>query len=197
MNLNDISSSLRSTYDDWASHLLANNRVARLRNTIAWADYDYRILEHPVLASTVREMHENGQYSFQSVTDGALFQLAYRFDQHGQLTSANLAYYQAQSDVTRRAVQLSTLEEMGLDPTLPDDIELYEIYSADELAVVGGDDDAPVGWLRIDYAPEARRGILHYDCHMHISAFPHARLIMGGLPSPKQFIELLASLFSP
>ena len=57
--------------------------------------------------------------------------------------------------------------------------------------------DEPVSWLRIDYAPEAARGVLHHDCHMHLSSFPDSRFVVAGLLTPKQFIELIMAFCYP
>src|ERR1043165_3961890 len=54
-----------------------------------------------------------------------------------------------------------------------------------------------VRWLRFDYAPKDARGVLHHDCHLHISYFPDSRLIVKGLPNPKQFIEFILALCYP
>jgi hypothetical protein len=54
-----------------------------------------------------------------------------------------------------------------------------------------------VRWLRFDYAPKAAMGVLHHDCHLHISYFPDSRLTVKGLPNPKQFIEFILALCYP
>ena len=62
---------------------------------------------------------------------------------------------------------------------------------------VGQLEEEPVGWLRIDYDPANARGILHSRCHLHISLFPAARFLVHGVPSPRQFIEFIASACYP
>jgi hypothetical protein len=54
-----------------------------------------------------------------------------------------------------------------------------------------------VRWLRFDYAPKHARGVLHHDCHLHLSYFPDSRIAVKGLPNPKQFVELILALCYP
>lgn len=59
--------------------------------------------------------------------------------------------------------------------------------------------DVEVGWLRIDYSNSASDdgGVTHPKCHMHLSHFPDARLIVDRIPNPKQFIEFVISICYP
>lgn len=52
-----------------------------------------------------------------------------------------------------------------------------------------------VGWLRLDYDPINAKGVSHPACHMHWSQFPTCRFIVNGVPSPRQFIELVICSF--
>lgn len=64
--------------------------------------------------------------------------------------------------------------------------------------ISGGERDYPaLGWLRIDYDPENERGSPHSACHMHIGLLPSSRLLVSGVPTPKQFIEFVVALCYP
>jgi len=65
------------------------------------------------------------------------------------------------------------------------------------LAFYSAQGDSPVGWLRIDYEPALAKGILHHDCHMHLSAFPQARCVVAGVPNPQQFVEFVMAVCYP
>lgn len=53
-------------------------------------------------------------------------------------------------------------------------------------------------WLRFDYSPSAtRKGVLHHDCHLHMSFFSDTRLPVRGFPNPKQFVEMVFALCYP
>jgi hypothetical protein len=65
------------------------------------------------------------------------------------------------------------------------------------LAFYHARDDGPVNWLRIDYEPTFAKGVLHHDCHMHLSAFPLARCVVAGVPNPRQFVEFVMAVCYP
>lgn len=79
--------------------------------------------------------------------------------------------------------------------TLQDEALYQELYL--EWLRINPHADAPVSWLRIDFAPDDARGVLHHECHMHISGFSHARLAVLGVPTPRQFIEFIMALCYP
>lgn len=197
MKINDIMHSLRSVLADWPQ-CLANPRYARVGNkAVAWSDYAYRISDYPIMASDVTQLTEQRQYTFQMIQDGSLIQIYYQFNQQETaVEAANLTFYSSQSIAQTKPAYKIAIEELQLDLEDPDDLALYEAFG-DEIDVPGEQADGPVGWLRIDYAPHQARGVLHYDCHMHISAFPESRFVVAGLPTPKQFIELIIALFYP
>lgn len=58
-------------------------------------------------------------------------------------------------------------------------------------------DDSEVTWFRVDYTSSGSQQVLHTDCHLHLSAFPRARIPMAGLPSPKQFVEFVMATCYP
>ena len=135
-------------------------------------------------------MVENGQYTFQIVDDGSLMQLYYRFDQKtSQINGASLAFYRAYSD--QEPDEEFLLAEYGITPL--GDTEINDTQES----IHSSSPDPPVGWMRIDYDPNAKeRGIIHHDCHMHLSNFADTRFIVSGVPSPRQFIEfIIASLY--
>lgn len=54
-----------------------------------------------------------------------------------------------------------------------------------------------IRWCRLDYDPSSSRGVIHSDSHIHLSYFPDSRLMVKGLPTPKQFIEFIMALCYP
>jgi len=56
---------------------------------------------------------------------------------------------------------------------------------------------APVPWLRIDYDRGRANNVLHGECHLHVSGLPTARLLVCGVPNPKQFVEFILAVFYP
>jgi hypothetical protein len=93
--------------------------------------------------------------------------------------------------------------QVGIDGSL---IQMYYVFDnkRDELIsasltfyLASDDPDSQVGWFRMDFDPSSYRGVLHPKCHMHISLFPNTRFIVDGVPSPKQFVELIAAICYP
>ena len=210
MKINEVHHLLKSAYMDW-SHFLANPNYIRSSTTtgpcITWSNRTPGIIKHPVLASHVSKLFNEGQYTFQIAEDGSLIQIYYQYNRKGDiLTSARLAFYSARSN-EQRTIDISniseiTLEEVSDAAILSEDIDIdnklndsYEDTTSDiDLTSLY---DAPVSWLRIEYEPTAARGILHYDCHMHLSSFPYSRFIVAGIPSPAQFVEFIAAFCYP
>jgi hypothetical protein len=205
MKINEVHQLLKSAYVDW-SQFLANPNYIRSSTVagpcITWANRTSGIIKHPVLASHVSKLFREGQFTFQIAEDGSLIQIYYQYNRKGDtLTSARLAFYSTRSDEGKRIAssiqpERSMEKVSGLPitsdtidtknkPDIPSDIDLTSSH------------DAPVSWLRIEYEPTAARGILHYDCHMHLSSFPHSRFIVAGIPSPAQFIEFIAAFCYP
>jgi hypothetical protein len=134
----------------------------------------------------------------------------YQYDTRGnELKSASLAFYSSVSydqlfDKDENIMRLPVTYQQdlgtdGIDIDSPDADILSGEYGEETLDVpkLGTLRDGPVSWLRIDYDPEHAKGVLHHDCHMHISAFPSARLVVAGVPTPKQFIEFIMALCYP
>ncbi len=79
-------------------------------------------------------------------------------------------------------------------------LQLYYVFNQGDKLIaanlayysLGQDSNTPVGWLRIDFDPSSYRGVLHPQCHMHLSLFPNMRFAVDGVPSPKQFIDFIA-----
>lgn len=207
MRINDVESQLVSAYIDWSS-FIGNPRGIRKGSIITWTDYIPRMLNHPVMASNVTTLADEGQYIFQINEDGSIIQLYYAYDKYGdELQSARLAYYSAMADnivmknlikAYKYAVRLAELTET--DAVLPDHDENLLIESAEvieEETELRSLIDGPVSWLRIDYDPVHARGVLHHDCHMHLSTFPYSRLVVAGVPTLKQFIEFIMAFCYP
>jgi hypothetical protein len=58
-------------------------------------------------------------------------------------------------------------------------------------------DSGYVPWLRIDYDEQAAAGVLHHGCHLHVHGFKNARIIVNGVPGPRQFVEFIIAAFYP
>ncbi len=191
MRISDVYQSIIASYDDWNGFLI-NPSYARNDYEVSWGNRIAGIRKTIVRESDVLNMAENHQYTFQISDDGSLIQLYYRFDQRTkQIDGANLAFYRAYSEQESIAEEF-LLAEYGVTPL--GDAEMTDT----EEGVHSSFRDPPVGWMRIDYDPNAKeRGIIHHDCHMHLSNFADARFIMSGVPSPRQFIELVVASVYP
>jgi hypothetical protein len=219
VNRNDVMSSFRSASQEW-SRVLKNANFAvvdNMRHIIAWPQYpnDTRMADN-VPAAAVSEAALHGHYSFQFTEDDALLRLVYEFDPRGRrLLSAHLGYYSIPRSVTAdeiddaeyaafsdeyEATDESTSEEK-LDaatpvPAIPEEFEgslAVDLEDAEEASAAGPE----VSWLRIDYDPHQERGPLHAPCHMHFSGFVDARLMVHGVPTPRQFIDLVVAVAYP
>lgn len=189
MNISDVFQSAIASYDDWDGFLI-NPRYFRNNNELSWQNRIPGTLNSVVRRSDVLKMAAAGQYTFQISEDASLIQLYYRFDQHSRmLAGARLAFYNAYQESIDEEAQLA---EYGVVPT--------DTHEVDDLGdtVSRSISDPPVGWMRIDYDPNpTERGIIHHDCHLHISAMPDARFVVSGVPSPRQFVEFVISSAFP
>jgi hypothetical protein len=166
--LTDAVGQLTATFNDW-SGLLVNAEYIRREQTISWQNAGRPMLPENVTFADVALMAEARQYSFQLLTDGSLFQLFYRYDSDAQsLTDAVLAYYEGRSSED-------------------DDEEALRQGTSSDLA----------RWLRIDFNSTDVRCSLHNDAHMHVSGFPGTRIPLDGVPTPKQFVELVMAWCYP
>ena len=198
MKINEASDLLNSVYIDW-SRILVNPRGIRKNSQITWDGRVPKVLKLPVMISDIVDLADNGQYTFQIVEDGSIIQLYYQYDSKGnELESASLAFYSTAvyKDKISSAFQINLKEEINdidvFDENTQDGQLLKEI---DEQIPVSN--DRPANWLRIDYDPQHGMGVLHHDCHMHLSVFPYARLVVAGVPNPKQFVEFIMALCYP
>lgn len=83
-------------------------------------------------------------------------------------------------------------------------LQLYYQFEKDQLVSArlgyysaGVAANMPVGWYRIDFSPQQHHGALHWRSHMHLSLFPDTRLVVDGVPTPRQFIEFVVSSCYP
>ncbi len=205
MKINEVLTHLKDVYLDWFP-FIANPLYMRDGSCITWTNRVPRMLDAPVMASEVASLVEDQQYTFQIYDGGSVFQLYYNFDERGNnLQSARLAFYHANADGLRfTKYNSSTDSGLSNNPnienrfgTLDNDNTVNMFDKSNIGETDGGIFDEPVNWLRIEYDPENAKGILHYDCHMHLSAFPHSRLPVAGVPNPRQFIEFVMALCYP
>jgi hypothetical protein len=189
--------------------LLANPYFIRKENTITWNKYESRFFENNVKLQDIINLIESQQYSFQFV-DGAIVQIYYQFDKKGEkLTGAKLAYYNILNVLDDD--EKSELNEISYD----NEDEQSEIDELEEFDISQNftslDGKNTVSWFRIDYQPLKETlnfennkkeiiestGILHSKCHLHISGFPNSRFPIFGIPTPKQFIEIIIAFCYP
>ncbi|MEH1932490.1 MAG: DUF2290 domain-containing protein [Nostoc sp.] len=209
MKINEAINMLNSAFMDW-NNLLVNPCYIRNQNTITWNKYESLFFEDNVKLEDVIKLIESQQYSFQFVDDGAIVQIYYQFDKRGEkLTGAKLAYYKIFNILDDN--EKSEIDEINYDPENEQSEldELEEFDRSENFTSLYGKNT--VSWFRIDYQPliETVRlennkkeviestGILHSKCHLHISGFPNSRFPICGIPTPKQFIEIIIAFCYP
>jgi hypothetical protein len=177
MRISDVHSMLISTYIEW-SGFLANPRFVRRGNEITWADRSGAFLPDLVSSVDMLALAENKQYTFQTLDNGSIIQFYYEFDNSGDdVKSASLAYYGAPTTYSEESYE----SEAGEDP-----VESLQIK-----------EQPFVSWLRFDFSPTTARGVLHHECHLHLSGFQNSRLMVRRLPTPKQFVEFVIATCHP
>lgn len=191
MKISDVLSSLTSTYTDWSQVLVNPKYIRRDQGGSQSISWDTRkkmgILDYPIMASKIVKLVEEKQYSFQISLDGSIVQIYYLYDSKGNdIRSANLAFYSS---------RIYSPKILPVSEIISNDDALEE--PEDENFNLGMPEDGPVHWIRIDYAPDEARGVLHHGCHMHLSTFPESRFIVDRLPTPKQFIEFVIAYYYP
>jgi hypothetical protein len=178
MRITDVLGMMQAVYTEWQT-VLINPLYVRRENVISWRDYEKRFLAEPVQVSDVIWLQEHHQYTFQVSDDGAIIQMLYVFSDTGRsLREASLGFY-----------RVMAVNEEGLSDDWPN-------ANADD-GGYGAMADTEVSWLRVDYDPQAARGAVHNDCHLHICGFPRSRFAVCGVPTPKQFVEFIVALCYP
>lgn len=176
MRISDVFGMLIAVYNDWGG-ILANPNFIRSNHEITWPNR-HRI--DVTVPADIVTLAENRQYSFQTSDDGSLIQMYYHFPTNtGDVSAASLAYYGA------------PFSENQPDPSN------LEQENFEEARAVPTGEITNLKWLRIDFDPPAARGILHHECHLHLSNFPMSRLMVRGLPTPRQFVEFVLALCHP
>lgn len=210
MKINEAHQLLKDTFFDWEG-LLANPLYIRDDPLITWAGRESLMLDHPVMASDISSLVDKKQYTFQVVADGSAFQIYYKYDRTGRiLRSASLGFYCAKADdhiLAKFSTEASPTESVGTDilnkGSNIDDEDVIGASTENRLLAVEEESgpfslkDGPISWLRIDYEPTAVKGVLHHECHMHLSPFPDARWVVAGVPNPRQFVEFVMSTCYP
>lgn len=184
MKIAEVNSSLVSVYDDWAD-ILVNPQFVRKRHSIVWPSFPPPFHDEFPLRSFVIGLAADKHFTFQVVDDGALIQLSYHFKPDDvELARATLVFFGS----TDLMIEPDTPEL-----TVPPVASSAPGYRVSENPTA----DPPAPWLRIDYEPTSQRGPLHPLCHLHLPFFPHARIALTAIPSPRQFIEFLMSACYP
>jgi len=193
VNLSETYQSLKTTILDWPN-IFINRRDKRDDDThkISWNNYLRRDRIFDIRRSDLIEIVKTGQYSFQIIEDGSVFQLYYEFnDYNNSLCSANLAYFNTGgiSYDTFLELQFSDVYnvETNSTHTLDKDINYQEDLYEDPL----------IAWIRIDYSPHEYCRPLHHLCHMHYSLFPNTRISVNAVPTPRQFLEFILATNYP
>lgn len=198
MKIENAFSNLQNAFTDW-KQFLYNKRFYKSNNCLSWYGYSKVWLSENVTADEFDQLLNDRQYSFQISSDDSLVQLYYQFNSKGrQLTGASLAYYKKTSELLNEvdvsasgAIQLDSECETITMPTEDEsDTTLQEM-----MPLVSGVGYNPVSWIRIDYDPEVDKGVFHSSCHLHSSGFPGARVMLNLVPTPRQFLEFIFSLF--
>lgn len=172
MKLTDATGQLTATVSDW-NGLLVNPQYIHRGQTITWQAAERKFLPEVLTFSDVAALAEARQYSFQLLTDGSLFRLFYAYNKDGiTLANAMLAYYEGRSS------------EEDTEDQEAKAVGAYEARSW-------------VRWLRIDFNAIDPRCSLHNDCHLHVGGLPNARVALDGVPSPKQFVDLVMAWCYP
>lgn len=188
MNLRRLLKSMHVCYDDWSSYIINPNFVQN-GNEVTWGNRRSRRISSPVRLSDVHQMDAEGQYTYVVGTDRSIFRMYYRFTSDLQnVTGASLAYFSTAHEIKNYDFEIM---EYGVVPT--GEGEVSEINHDDESGY-----GPAVGWIRFDYDPGAESlDVTHSLCHVHLSGFPGARLIVSGIPSPQQFVEFVFCSFYP
>jgi len=193
MRISEVYRSLISSYTEW-NKFLANPNFIRRNGQVTWSGNRGAYSFGPITEADVIKMADERQYTFQTFDDGSIIQIHYSFN-NNKLDSANLAFYYSGTSYKQIEEQLTTNKRIHID-----DIEEDENQSEDEITLLNTNNlnfGQPVGWIRLDYAPDQYNGILHAKCHMHLSLFPTTRIVVDGVPNPKQFIEFVFAMCYP
>ncbi len=171
MNIGDIYKSLRSVFDDWSPHFLYN------------ANYIHQgKKEWPQAISWNNYARERLDdiltvYKIAEISDKG--QYTFQVFEDDSIFQLYYLYDYDGNDKRKKEVKLQSAT--------------LAFYSSRQYNKVD-----EVSWLRIDYDPYAEsKGILHHDCHLHLSSFPNSHFVVASVPTPKQFVELIATLFYP
>lgn len=180
MKINDVISSLTASYDDWNNIFFVKNFIRR-NHEVSWSDYNPGGLLEPNSGKDLQNLFENKQYSF-VLSDFSILQLYYKFKEDNEtLLFARLAFYRLLG---------GTIDE---SPDLQD----QEDELGEEIGPLKSDEEGLIEWIRFDFDPSESRTLVHPECHAHVSGLTSARVPVVGVPSPRQFIEFIISVFYP
>lgn len=198
MRLNELRSQLRSFLSgDWSGILLNPNFVQH-SNTMTWHNCHLTMVPESLSFKDVAALSKERQYSFQLSSDGSLFQFYYAYDRRNRdITEARIAFYEANG--SGFASDASTVPPEDIAPP---DTELTEgplpvLGPGESLSGAIEADLRRPRWFRIDFRAGATKCVLHNDCHLHFGGFPGSRLVVAGVPTPKQFVEFVISCCYP
>jgi hypothetical protein len=171
MTPNDAYGQLVSVFVGW-NGFLKDPQYVRNELEIAWNGARPQVLPEKLTRQDILELSRQGQFTFRVAEDDSLIQISYRFTNNGDLDAARLAFY-----------------ELG-EEALEEDVEVLPFGEPE-------DSSEQATWVRFDYCHTGRSRVLHMDSHLHVSGLPGIRFAVTGIPTPKQFVEFVASHFYP
>ncbi len=135
------------------------------------------------------EQEEKGVLPYQNGEGGKSVEENLKEGEKEIINELNESAYVLDATPGEKALFLSNYQEKNS--------ELETILNEYNIATSDFASERHVSYLRIDYAPHQSGGVLHHDCHLHISGFPYTRMIVSGLPTPKQFVEFIMAICYP
>jgi hypothetical protein len=198
VKISEVHSQLREVYIDWSRYIIDPQYARSTTDVgpcITWTGRAPIFLDHPVMASQIASLLAERQFTFRVYEDDSIFQIFYSFSRDGAtLQTARLAFYSAIPDdkilsaynlAYNLGESVDTDTISNIEHELEDEEGPFELDRESEFdAQLLGLTDGPVSWLRIEYDPQASKGLLHHDCHLHLSTFPHSRFVVAGVPGP-------------
>jgi hypothetical protein len=168
MNLDQCFQSLTASFAEWGDHL-ANRQCCVQGASVSWFGASDPRHSSVLGVTEFLKMVEQRQYTFQILDDGSLFRISYRYADRGRrIVAASLGFISAPQGLQFCA---------GLNEE--------------------GAHEESCNWVRIDFDSDNHRPPNHSCCHLHISGLPDARLPLTRLPTPRQFVSWIFSIFYP
>jgi hypothetical protein len=189
MRLSELRHQLRTLFiGDWSGILLNPNYVQQ-GHIMTWNNYHSMMMPEPLTFKDVARLYTTGQYSLQLALDGSIFQFYYAYDQRNRvIQEARIAYYEANgSGMGAESSGVPPSETKDPEPPVEGPLPALDLQDTH----YRGFDDRQPRWFRIDFRSQSPKCVLHNNCHLHFGGFPGSRLVVAGLPTPRQFVEFV------